>query len=334
MFIYIDESGSFVLAPSENSWNVIAAYAVPESNRKHCEAALRKLKISTGYSYDNEIKLKNLTESQISDFLDSLASLEAVVFASCIDLGMQDIESVSAHQASQVEKIRVNKSRMIYEEGRALIDDLANRVESLPAQLYTQMVVQVDLLDQVYRSSTLYFAQRIPATLSSFRWRIDEKNSSRPVFEETLRYMAPPLLQSRSIQEPAIFVHDFDYRHYEKSFRYDPENIPKYLQEVTGNKLKSGSNLGKILKDFVFVRSHDVPGVQIADILSSTFRRVLRGEFNNNIAIAKRLGRLTVQRSKPNPPIHLISLSEYQYANGNAADMVRVIKKNARAMLR
>lgn len=334
MFIYIDESGSFVPAPSANSWNVIAAYAVSEPARKHGESALRRLKVAAGFAHSDEVKLKDVTETQLMAFFDDLSRLEAIAFASCIDLGMQDRAAIAGHQSGQVERIRANGPRMIYEEGRAMIEDLARRVERLPPQLYTQMVVQTDLLDQVYRATTLYFSQRVPATLGSFRWRIDEKNSSRPVFEETLRHIAAPVLQSMSITEPAVFVQEFDYSHYERAFRYGPGEMPTYLQEATGIEMESGSNLGKVLKDFDFVRSHDVPGVQIADLIASSFRRVLRGEFADTSGMAQRLGRLTVERAHAEPSIHLISLSGEHYAEGHAVDTVKTIGRAARAMLR
>ncbi|MFZ7337262.1 DUF3800 domain-containing protein [Comamonas jiangduensis] len=333
MFIYVDESGSFVQAPSENSWNVVAAYVVAEPSRRHAEAALRELKVAAGYKFSNEVKLKNVTEDQLGTFLDKLSGLKAVAFASCIDLGTQDPQAICTHQTSQVEKIRANGPRMNYEEGRSMIEDLANRVEKLSPQLYIQMVVQVDLLDQVHRASTLYFSQRVPATLGSFRWRIDEKNSSRPIFEQTLRHIAPPLLQTKSLNEPAIFVRGFDYSHYDRAFQFAPGEMPTYLQEATGAEIDSGSNLGKVLKDFEFVRSHDVPGVQIADLLASTFRRVLRGDFSNPQGIARKLGRLTLQGAKPDPSIKLITMSdEHNYKNG-PAHIVNVIDRSARAML-
>lgn len=334
MFIYIDESGSFVPAPSANSWNVIAAFVAPEAIRKHVESALRQLKCAAGKAHDDEVKLRDISEEQLGVFLARLAELDSLVFVSCIDLGSQDPSVISAHQAIQVEKIRANIPRMIYPEGRALIEDLAGRVGGLSAQLYIQMVAQIDLLDQVYRQTTLYYSQRIPATLSSFRWRIDEKNSSRPIFEETLRHLAPPLLQSKSLREPSIFVHEFDYSHYEKAFRFAPGEMPTYLQEEAGIEIGSGSNLGKVIKDFAFVRSHDAPGVQIADLLASAFRRVLRGDFEHNFKVARSLGKIMVQRAKPQPPVHLISLSEDQYATGQVADIARVLGQASREMIK
>jgi len=334
MFIYIDESGSFVLSQEVGSWNVVAAYVVPEADRRRVELALRELKVACGHSYSDEIKLKDLSELQIKNLLQRLCGLDSTLFVSGIDLGQQKYSEIIAHQASQVEKIRVNKPRMVYEEGRASIEGLASRVERLSPQLYTQLVAQIDLLDQVYRATTLYYSQRIPATIGSFRWRIDEKNSTRPLFEETMRYMAPVLLQSRSIGEPGIFVEGFDYTHYEREFGYKRDEIPRYIEEETGIEIRSASNLRKIFSDFSFVRSHDYPGVQVADLLASTCRRVLRGKFKDNIGIARLLGGLTVQRARPEPSIHLITLCEEKVASGVAFDVVQAAKKAARPMLK
>lgn len=333
MHIYIDESGSFVPATAGNSWNVVAALVTPEASRRKIEELLRQTKLSLGRAYTDEIKLKNLTESQLKTFLRRLNEIEPLVFISGIDLGSQHPDVIANHQNKQIEKIIENKPLMRHREGRELIDDLAARVRRLSPQLYTQLVAQIDLLDQVYRGATLFYAQRVPATLGSYRWRLDEKNSSRPLFEETMRYMAPPLLQAKSIRDPVIFVEGFDYSHFERSFRYAKDEIPKHLQERTGRTLESGSNLGKILRDISFVRSHDVPGVQIADLIASSYRRVLRNEFDDSLGIASLLGALTVQRATNAPSIHLISLAADQTATGHVFDVAEAARDASRRML-
>jgi len=334
MFIYIDESGSFVLSPTVGSWNVVAAYVTPEADRRRAELALRELKLASNRAHTDEIKLRDIKEQQLKVFLQRLRNLDSILFISGIDLGQQKFSEIIEHQAIQATKIRANKPRMIYEEGRTSIESLASRIEQLSPQLYTQFVAQIDLLDQVYRATTLYYSQRIPATIGSFRWRIDEKNSARPLFEETIRHIAPALIQSKSLEEPGIFVDGFDYSHYERAFGYRQDEIPKYLQEETGIEIKSASNLGKILSDFSFVRSHDLPGVQIADILASAYRRALRGEFQDNVGISHLLGALTVQRANPEPSIHLITLSEEMPASGVALEVAQTAKKAAKPMLR
>lgn len=334
MFIYVDESGTFVHASHCDSWCVVAGYVVPEVARKRVEHSLGLLKRHLGRGFQDEVKLKDLSEAILARFLGDLGKLEGTLFISAIDLGHQDPEAVVAHQKKQVASVRANRPKMLYEEGRASIDDLSGRLERLSPQLYIQMVAQIDLLDQVFRMTTLYYAQRIPGTLSSFKWRMDEKNSARPLFEQTLTHMAPGLIQAKSLRDPGIFVEGFDYSHFEKHFRSAPEDTPAYLQEAAGHAINSAVNLGAVMRDSKFVRSHDVPGVQVADLLASAWRRVLRGEFEDNDGIARLLGRLTVQRQSPNPSIHLMSLGEERLAEGPVYRATLIAKNSARPMLR
>jgi hypothetical protein len=44
MNIYIDESGSFVSASKENSWNCVVAYVSPEVDTRSIWGVLNKLK--------------------------------------------------------------------------------------------------------------------------------------------------------------------------------------------------------------------------------------------------------------------------------------------------
>ncbi|HFF6158313.1 TPA: DUF3800 domain-containing protein [Stenotrophomonas maltophilia] len=334
MFIYVDESGTFAHSTKSDSWCIVAGYVVPEIARKAVEETLSLLKRQLGRGFQDEVKLKDLSEANLKRFLGELGQVEGSLFVSAIDLGSQDAAAVLAHQRKQVQSVRANRQKMLYEEGRASIDDLSGRLEHLSPQLYTQMVTQIDLLDQVFRMATLYYVQRIPATLGSFKWRMDEKNSARPLFEQTLTHMAPGLIQAKSLREPGIFVKGFDYSHFEKRFRTAPEDIPAYLQEAAGHTIKSAVNLGAIMRDSKFVRSHDVPGVQVADLLASAWRRLLRGGFEDNDGVAHLLGRLTVQRPRPNPSIHLMSLGAGRLAEGAVYRAALIAGKSAKPMLR
>ncbi|MFI8716822.1 DUF3800 domain-containing protein [Stenotrophomonas sp. NPDC077464] len=333
MFIFVDESGSFVPTANSNSWCVVAGYVVPEVARKRVEQSLGLLKRRLGRGVSDEVKLKCLSEASLKRFLGDIGKLEGTLFISAVDLGHQDPNVVLAHQKQQVASVRANRPNMLYEEGRASIDDLSGRLERLSPQLYTQMVAQISLLDQIFRMATLYYVQRLPATLSSFKWRMDEKNSTRPLFEQTLTHMALALIQAKSLRDPGIHVEGFDYSHFERRFRNAPEDIPAYLQEAAGHTIKSAVNLGAVMRDSKYVRSHDVPGVQVADLLASAWRRVLRGEFEDNEGVARLLGMLTVEGQTPNPSIHLMTLGEEQLAEGTAYRAALIAKRTSRPML-
>lgn len=144
MFFYVDESGTFSQATRSDSWCVVAGYVVPEIARKRGEEALSLLKRHLGRSFQDEVKLKDLSEAELKRFLGKLGQHDGTLFISAIDLGHQDPEMVRAHQRRQVASVRANRPKMLYEEGRAAIDDLSGRLERLSPQLYTQMVVQIE----------------------------------------------------------------------------------------------------------------------------------------------------------------------------------------------
>lgn len=62
MNIYIDESGSFVNAPTEGSWNAVAALAVTENSDEKLKKPLDRLKVSNGLEPSRESKLNNMRE--------------------------------------------------------------------------------------------------------------------------------------------------------------------------------------------------------------------------------------------------------------------------------
>ena len=69
MEILIDEAGSFTVDEAPlNSWSVVAAYAVPETEKRKYQKALSELKRRESKKYDEEIKLYKLTKRVIFYF--------------------------------------------------------------------------------------------------------------------------------------------------------------------------------------------------------------------------------------------------------------------------
>lgn len=333
MNIYIDESGTFVSAPTKCSWNVVVALVVPESSRKDLQGAIRAIKLATRTSLTDEAKLGSLTEEQYLCFLGDIERTRAILFCTATDAGLNDPARLLKHQQMLVAKIRESIPRMKYDggkQGRAL---LADQLEVIPPQLYAQLVCQVDLLHDVILRSINYFAQRIPGTLSAFRWRIDQKNTSKTVFEEAFEKIAPELLQERSFREPIAKVEGFDYRRM-IAYEYAADNIPKYLQADYGVNVKNALNIGKLIRDDLkFEDSRSSVGIQAVDLLASGFRRCLRGQFLENHEVAVALGRLTLQNKKGMLPIRLVSFSEEDGdADQTASSVIKAMARESKKM--
>jgi len=73
---------------------------------------------------------------------------------------------------------------MKYEGGRDAVQLLGNQLLKLSPQLYAQLWYQVILIHEIVTQGILYFVQRFPQSLGSFKWRVDQKNSSKIDFED------------------------------------------------------------------------------------------------------------------------------------------------------
>ena len=334
MNIYIDESGSFVSAPTNGSWNVVVAVAASESSRRQIEHAVRSLKLAVAAPGTDEVKLSDIDERQYFKFLESLHQTHALLFATATDAGLNTLERLTRHQDIQVEKIRENVPRMRYEGGRQGVELLANQLETISPQLYAQLVCQVDLLHAVVSRAINYFAQRVPGTLAEFRWRIDQKNTTKTTYEQAFEKIAPALLQTRSFQEPAARVHGFDYRHFAR-YEFPDGEPPDYLATEYGLKIEHALNIGKLVRENLkFEDSKKSIGIQVADLLASGIRRCLRGGFKENETMSHAIGRLTLQNEKGKFPIHLVSFADSEdFADTTASNVVKAMAKESRSML-
>lgn len=335
MNIYIDESGSFVSAPTSGSWNVVAAVAVAESDRRAIESTMQTLKGGPSVPLLTEVKLNELDETRYLHFLNDLSKTHAILFATATDAGLNSPDRLLHHQRIQVSKIRENIPRMRFEKGKQGVALLADQLEIVSPQLYAQLICQVDLLHDVVNRAINYFAQRIPGTLGEFRWRIDQKNTSRTTYEHAFEKIAPALLQTRSLRDPGIQVEGFDYRHFAK-YEYPDGDIPEYLEIDFGFRVEHAVNIQKLIRgNLRFQDSKCSLGIQVADLLASGLRKCLRGGFIHNDAISEALGRLTLQNQRGKLPVHLVGFADDKVeVDQIASRVVKAISKRSRTMLK
>jgi hypothetical protein len=337
MNIFIDESGSFVNAPSVGAFNTIAAYMSPESDRIALQRILVSLKRAVGARSNSEIKLKHLSEQQYFNFLSELSSLSGALYAVATDSGLNHPAEVAVHQAEQVARIVVHKDKMHYQAAKEGLLALSTRLASLSPQLYVQLQCQVNLIEAIIRNGILYFVQRKPKHLGAFRWRIDQKNSTKTEYETAFQQVLPAYLQTISLRDPMPMLIGADYSAFSR-FDWAPEEKPTYLRDAYGleiNEDELATNIGMLVRENLeFVDSQKNQGVQVADLLASGLRRCLRCEFSDNDSSAFLLGRLMVQNDKGNPPVQLLGFSKAEVTvDSQSGRMVRIMERSARAML-
>ncbi len=334
MKIYIDESGSFVNAPVKNSWNIVAAYVMPEVDTRKVKELLRRFKVSSGHKASDEVKLKNVSEEEYCKFLLKLNQLKGISFCVATDAGLNSDEALAAHQAGQVEGILKNKDKMYYEAGKESVQDYADKTAGISPQLYAQLYCQVALINIIINRGINYFAARFPGSLSKFCWRIDQKSTNKNDYERVFEALSPGFLQSQSFAEPLITVKEYDYSSMH-SFEYAKGEVPKYIEEAYSIEVKDGINIGKIMRDDIqFVDSKLEDGVQIADLLSAGFRKCLRGGFDNNEKVAALLGSLLVHDFKLDYPLRLVGFSEEPIENAKCVVALEIMKKQAKHILK
>lgn len=325
-------------APKRDSWNSIAAYMSPETDRKRLRELVQGLKIDVGAPPNTEVKLKNLSEPTYFGFLEGLGALEGVLYAVATDAGVNQSTFVIEHQKVQAEKIVEHKGKMRYQTACEGLQDLSSRVASLAPQLYVQLQCQVDLIANIISSGILYFVQRRPRSLGRFRWRIDQKNSTQTEYEKAFVSVTPPFLQTISLSEPMPMLIGADYSAFSR-FDYSEESRPRYLRETYGldvDESKPVTNIGMLMReDLEFVDSEHNTGVQVADLLASGIRRCLRQEFSDNECAARLLGRLMVQGYRGHVPIQLRGFSKSEERVSDAVVRVaRIMEHHNREMVR
>lgn len=334
MNIYIDESGSFVNAPTVGKWNVVAALAVPEAGWKKLDALIRKLTKQNGGPAAKEVKLNDIVEDRYFRFLSELQKLNAVVFCTATDAGYNTYERVAEHQQFQINAVLKHLHKMKYEGGRRGIELMASHLQKLKPQLYVQLICQINLMYDVVCRSTTYFAQHNPSTLREFKWRVDQKSSPRSDFELAFERLSPALLQSRSIEEPMLMVRGFNYS-FMSQYEFPDGKPPEYLKESYGIEVKNAFDIQKLVRgNMKFMDSKDSTGIQAVDLVVSGIRRCLRGEFANNELAAICLGRLMLQAVHNGPSVNLVAFGTEAPLPMETGRVVKLMSASSRRMFK
>lgn len=334
MNIYIDESGTFTNATTLGKWSAVAALAVPEAARKKLDTLVIQLKQQIANPTEKEIKLKDVTEERYFQFLADIEPLNAVLFCTATDAGLNTATAISDHQQHQVGGILKHLDKMKHEGGRQSVEFMATQLRKLSPQLYVQIICQVNLMFDVVSRVITYFAQHHPSTLREFRWRVDQKNSVRPDFEKAFERLSPLLLQSESIEKPMLMVCGFDYSHMTQ-YEFSNGKPPEYLKETYGIEVESAFNIQKIVRgNMAFMDSKDSTGIQAVDLIVSGIRRCLRGDFQNNQLAAARLGQLMLQAVGNRPSINLVAFGAEALLHSETAQLVNRMSRNSRRMFK
>lgn len=334
MISYIDEAGTFVSkGASKNSWCTVACYSHPEFEKRKLAELLKRLKLREGFTYDSEIKLKNISENSYIRFLEDLSQLNGALFCVATDSSFNSIDKINSHKDSTTKSILRGQNEMKYDGGREGMKILYKQLNRLPEQLYVQFHCQSVLLSSFMDRGIAFYVQRYPNSLRNFRWQYDAKDLLKITnFEDFFQKFVPVLLQAYSINNPSILLDWCDYSPM-KNYMCD---IPDYLAEsVPELKGQRGFDVQKIIReDIQFINSKTSSGIQIADLLASGLRRLLRLEFSNNLIVARSFGKLLLQEEGNDSPISLIAFDRDFEINYNLSQVIKVMVDNCQKILK
>lgn len=335
MEIFIDESGSFVTNGAQiNSWCGVAAFTC--SNKSKYREQLAKLKRKENRNKKLEIKIHELSEVNYLSFLEDLYQAGGLLICLATDSGFNEKALVEKHKNKQVQLLLDNIQKMKYQTGKEGVKYLASQIQKLPNQLYIQLFCQIYLMHSFINRAIPYIVQRKPQSLKKFVWRIDQKSPDiKTDFEDAFEKLCPALLQTLSLTEPGVGLKWCDYSHM-KEYIYEKGTLPEYLvEEFPQLNDESGFNIQKIIRDDIgFVDSASCDGVQIADLLASGLRKVLRQEFTDNDLVASALGKLMIQERKNRPVLKLITFGEEKVINDNdLKSLINLITRSCRPMV-
>lgn len=332
MNIFIDEAGLFVPSPNPSSFNVVGAYVASERSRKGIDALLAGLRRAAGVGVRDEVKLKHLDHNPelLRKFLLQLQHLDGVYYATLSDAHLDSAKVIAHHQREFVTSMRQDVAKMRCEGTKEMVSTLAEQLAGLSPQLYAQLYHQSGLIELVSHSAILYFVQRYPATLGAFRWRIDQKNTSKTVYEDAFSKIVPPLLQTRTMKKPLIMIEGFDYSHMDQFLT----PVPAHLK-AQGIRDVALWDITKVFhSDLEDADSKTFAGLQIVDVLTSCMRRCMRGEFGTeNERVAAYLGRLMVQPPKGESIVRFTTFAPEQYLPSSVARLVTIMAMNCRQMV-
>ena len=170
------------------------------------------MKVTNGVKYDQEIELGKVEEQSYFEFLRRLGNSSCTLFSVATDSYFNDDAIVSKHRDTQVKNITNAIPSMKYQEGKDALAFLSEQLSSIPPQLYSQLVCQIQLMQIFTERAINYYVQRQPKVLRCFKWRVDQKQPTyKTHFEDAFEKYAPGLLQTFSLENPAAMFTWCDY---------------------------------------------------------------------------------------------------------------------------
>lgn len=135
------------------------------------------------------------------------------------------------------------------------------------------------------------------------------------------------------MRDPLVQLIGADYSYFNR-FEFPPGEQPTYITDAYGLSPGDGFDVGKIIReDFKLVDSATEPGVQVADLLASGTRRLLRGGFERAHEVSLLLGANLLGTARNENIIHMISLTGSADVSTRTAQVLGTLRRAAKPLL-
>lgn len=278
MLIFIDESGSVGEIGVGASIFTVGALILPEGKWEKLRKAYGRIRPRLPQE-KGEVKGRKLNEAQAAEILQLLRRHEALFEATVIDLGIHTAEIVALHQARQAEGMTSNLTDEHHPNVVEAIWKARRQLEGFKPPYYIQAILTFLLIRNVLTIAPNYYAQRRPHELAAFHWVIDAKGTDETptTWETWWSTFIMPWMQTELIHKPIGWYRDANFRHMER-FETEPTQFFSSLlpSNFDGTRPKP-LNLQMILGESFRFSYKVEPGLELADIVTTTLRRALRG---------------------------------------------------------
>lgn len=316
MHIFIDESGIFIDPKDSETHKVsaVGALAIPHESYDDIISAFIHLKQHLGVR--GEMKGSKLDENIIDQVVQLLEKFDVLFDAVIIDSKFLKSKDIEAHKKYQAQKFIEHISPEHHPQLVQDLHELKNTLEtSISNQLYVQSIAMTDIIYNVHQLSTLYYVQRNPRELASFKWIIDAKDRAITTAEGWWKEVIMPFIQDMSFQKPLKLIEGANYSYYNK-FLY---------------KDKRGGNIKKILADLSFKDSSTDEGLQIVDILTGALCRAMNHKLKRKGW--HRMGKLMVIQQDQNIQLLILKAHDQSTVTVPYYDVIQHLNETARPML-
>lgn len=274
MYVFIDESGTFVAVEGQNSVSLAAALVFSKGALARFERdyALLRRRLPKDRG---EVKGRHLSESQIRKVTRLLRRSGALLEVIVTDSAYHTSVEIGHYQMMQAEAFTSHITDEHHPNIHAAAGDLRRRLEALAPQLYVQSIAMAELIYAVLYHADIYFAFREPPELGEYHWTVDAKGSDGLTdWEEWWSQIIMPITQSKTMRKPLARVKEGNFS-YQDKLRTEPGD---YLLRFA-KKPENGEffDLRPILSDDFRFSSDAEPGLEAVDILANAVRRALNG---------------------------------------------------------